>query len=117
MTGCDDDEESASSAAAASCPTVEGVPGELTQLDAITCADAAEVATGYFSDGTVPESWSCGPYPGKLEAVQCFEGGCGPSAGSEVEHTPLEMFFVKLDDGETEIAYNNARRCPPGSGP
>jgi hypothetical protein len=95
------------------CTTASDVPGELVQVSAVGCDEAAEVAAGYLSEGKVPQSWTCAPLPGKREAVECFVGGCAPPPGAEVEAQTEEgpFFLVKLSSGESEGKYEHVRNC------
>jgi hypothetical protein len=103
-----------SSGVRGSCPPPDGVPAESMQVDVIDCGEASEVVSGYFTDGTVPARWTCDAYPGRLEAVQCFVGGCEPPADAdptEAQTTLAAGVLVKLSAGESERGYERERNC------
>jgi hypothetical protein len=110
--GCGSD-EAGERTAAGGCPAPDGVPGAITELSATNCDHAGEVAAGYFSDGAVPEAWTCTPYPGKREAIQCFQGGCEPPPDADAQAEVAPSFFVDLDDDTSKDEYEHVRTCEP----
>jgi hypothetical protein len=112
IAGCGEDESGGKQAIGA-CETPSEVPGQITDLSATNCDQAGEVAAGYFSQGVVPEAWTCTPYAGNREAVQCFQGGCEPPPDSDAQTQLAPSFFVDLDDGTSKDDYKHVRTCEP----
>jgi hypothetical protein len=111
LMGCGGGEESVESAASCSSTDPSGKVSDLNGLQGpIECDQASGIATAYLADEDLEEGWSCGPYPGGRDAIQCFEGGC--EAAADDQTVEAAAFFADLPDGASEKSFDLSRNCP-----
>ena len=105
LPACGSSDESS----AGGCAAPDGVPGTITEITG-SCEDAQAVAAAYFEKQALPAKWTCGPYPGKANAIQCYTGGCEPDPSDDPGGL-AQTIMVTLEPGTSESSYQYARNC------